>query len=199
MIEKNRVSFRTFLASANDEFSTHDFSKPTFSRYRLWGTSSLFRGRCQGSDEVRGGRKGSQKVTTVGCLARSLWETEESTPQPGSPPPSLVGHWLRAAGFPVGVNYPTLPTLARVCQASMTRESSGSKGLWASRRAVSSEGIWAGQLQVLQHSGAIWQAEDRRGKIAVSETKLGSNQACPCSFATLRKLFNLSVPLLPQL
>lgn len=31
-------------------------------------------------------------------------------PQAGARPPSLVGHWLRAAGVPVGVKYPALPT-----------------------------------------------------------------------------------------
>lgn len=39
------------------------------------------------------GKERKPEITTVGCLAESLWETEESVLQAGAHPPSLLGGW----------------------------------------------------------------------------------------------------------
>lgn len=109
MIGKNRVSFRTILTSANDEFSTHDFSKPTFPRYRLWGTNSLFRGRCQ---EVMK-RDGEGKEARNYHCGLSCWEPLRNWRKCASSwSSSAVSSWwlVESCWLPVGVKYAAAAT-----------------------------------------------------------------------------------------
>ena len=189
MIGKNRVSFRTILTSANDEFSTHDFSKPTFPRYRLWGTRSLFRRRCQESDEVRRGRKGSQKWPLWAVLLQISDRLKKACLKL-----LLIHRLLLVVGW----------------------ELQGYQGVLSTQHFPQVYVWWVSVMRILRQWGTVslckscefWGDLDRTAtepatrwssKILECGTKLGSIQLCPSSPVTLRKLFSLSLPMFPHL